>query len=244
MYACSQLVGQSYVYLAIVPSIAITAFIGLWTYRIVYQPLQKRNASTVILLITSIALLLLFQNILQLMFGPGVKSIEYSKGASLEIAGAVITPLECIIILCSITLFLGLFVVIKQTSLGRNMRAVFDNPELASVVGINVRSIAEYSFFIGSALAGVAGVLISLLYSVTPTMGTNLIIKGFTGAVIGGVANIPASIGGSYLLGLVENYGIAVLPSGYKDAIAFTLLLLFLLMRPEGLFGMNSKRKK
>ena len=119
------------------------------------------------------------------------------------------------------------------------MRAVADNPELASIVGIHSRRISDLSFIIGSGLAGVAGILIGLEQNLEPTMGTMLIIKGFTGAVIGGVTSVPASIIGSYLLGFVENFGIWYLPSGYKDAIAFILLFIFLLAKPTGIFGIN-----
>jgi len=120
-----------------------------------------------------------------------------------------------------------------------NMRAVADNKELASIVGIDHRRVSDYAFFIGSSLAGIAGILIGLEQNLEPVMGTSLMIKGFTGAIIGGITSVPASIIGSYLLGLVENFGIWYLPSGYKDAIAFTLLFLFLLFRPSGMFGID-----
>ena len=126
-----------------------------------------------------------------------------------------------------------------KTKLGKEMRAFADNKELAGISGINPRRMADYSFLMGSLLAGIAGILIGLEQSLVPTMGTILIIKGFTGAVIGGITSVPASILGSYLLGFAENYGIAFLPSGYKDAIGFAILLIFLLFRSNGLFGVN-----
>ncbi len=241
MYSFFLLGGKNLIFITFIPAVAITALFGLWIYRLIYAPLQKRKASNVILLTASIAILILFQNLVQAIFGASVKSVNYSSSGSFEIADGVITSLQLTIIIISILLFLGLFVFMKKTKLGRNMRAVFENKELASVVGINQRAVVEYSFFIGSALAGVAGILIGLEQNLTPFIGTNLIIKGFTGAVIGGVTNIPASIAGSYLLGLAENYGIAFLPSGLKDAIAFALLFIFLLFRPHGLFGLNRR---
>ena len=113
------------------------------------------------------------------------------------------------------------------------------NPELASIVGINKEKIINYSFFIGSCLAGVAGILIGLEQSIEPTMGTHLMIKGFTGAVIGGITSVPGAVLGSYLLGFAENIGVWFLPSGYKDAIAFILLFIILLVKPKGLFGID-----
>ena len=102
----------------------------------------------------------------------------------------------------------------------------------------------DYSFAIGSAIAGVAGILVGLEQNLEPTMGTNLIIKGFTGAIIGGVNSVPGSVLGSFLLGFAENFGIWYLPSGYKDAIAFVILFAFLLFRPQGILGVNKELQK
>ena len=119
------------------------------------------------------------------------------------------------------------------------MRAVADNLELAKINGINTKKVQYIGFGIGSALAGLAGVLIALEQNVNPTMGTGLMLKGFTGAIIGGITSLPGAVLGSYLLGIIENFGIWYLPSGYKDAIAFVLLLLFLLVRPQGILGIK-----
>jgi branched-chain amino acid transport system permease protein len=175
-----------------------------------------------------------------MIFGAKVRSIghvEIAKG--INIFGAIITHLQLVIVFISLLLFVLLFLFMKKTKLGRNMKAVSDNKELASIIGINYKKISDYSFILGSGLAGVAGILIGLEQNLYPTMGTMLMVKGFTGAVIGGVTFVPGAIIGSYLLGLVENLGILYLPSGYKDAIAFALLFIFLLVRPAGLFGIQ-----
>jgi len=219
-------------------TLIVTAGIGLLSYRLIYEPLQKRKSSNVILLIASLGILILLENLIQLIYGADVKTIgliPVSRG--LDIFGALITPLQLVIMGVSISLFIGLYFFLKFTSIGRDMRAVADNRQLAQVIGINYKRIADYSLILGSILAGIAGILIGLEQNLVPTMGTMLIIKGFTGAVIGGLLSVPASVLGSYILGLVENYGIWFLPSGYKDAIAFVLLFLFLLLRPKGLFG-------
>ena len=227
-------------YIACLLTLIVSAILGVLIYRFIYIPLQKKNASNIILLVASLGVLILFENLLQIFFGADVKSIGYVKIAKgVSILGAIITPLQIIIIIISVVLLILLFLFMKHTKLGRHMRAVADNRELASIVGINERNIAYYSFIIASALAGIAGILIGLEQNVEPTMGTNLMIKGFTGAIIGGVTSVPASVLGSYLLGVVENLGVWYLPSGYKDAIAFTLLFIFLLIKPKGLFGIN-----
>ncbi len=227
-------------YLAFLLTLILSGLFGAGMYRLIYLPLQKRKASNVILLMASIAILILFQNLVQAIFGADVKTlnlIKVSKGIS--IFGAIITPLQITIVLSSLALLIGLYFFMKKSKLGRDMRAVADNKELAAVVGINERKVVDYSFIIGSVLAGVAGVLIGLEQNLEPAMGTTLVIKGFTGAVIGGISSVPASILGSYILGFAENFGIWYLPSGYKDAIAFVLLFIFLLFRPSGLFGVK-----
>ena len=236
LYTLFSILGVPF-YLTILPTLVLTALFGFGMYRLVYRPLQNKKASNVVLLIASIGILILFENLIQMIFGSSVKSIgliEISQG--MNVFGAIITPLQVIIILLSIDIFVFLFLM-RMTKLGRNMRAVSDNRELAGIVGINYRKVADASFIIGSILAGIAGILIGLEQNLSPVMGTNLIIKGFTGAVIGGITSVPASVLGSYLLGLAENYGIWFLPSGYKDAVAFVLLVIFLLFRPNGLFG-------
>ena len=120
------------------------------------------------------------------------------------------------------------------------MRAVADNKEMAEVVGISSERIYSLAFVVGSAIAGVAGILVGLEQNLEPMMGTNLMIKGFTGAIIGGIGSVPGAILGSFLLGFAENFGIWFLPSGYKDAIAFVILFIFLLFKPQGILGIRN----
>ena len=232
-------------FLACLLTLVLAALFGLFMNRAIYVPMRKRRASNVVLLIASIGLLILFQNVVQLLFGAQVRTIGYvgiSRG--MDVLGAIVTPIQIWIVAITALLLPALWLLMRRTRLGRDMRAVADNRELASIVGINPQRIADYSFLIGSALAGLAGILIGLEQNLVPPMGTSLMIKGFTGAVIGGITSVPGAIVGSYVLGLVENLGIWYLPSGYKDAIAFALLFLFLLLRPTGLFGISKGVKE
>jgi branched-chain amino acid transport system permease protein len=239
LYSLFSVWGISF-YFAVLLTLILSGLFGLFIYRVIYLPMQNRKASNVVLLIASIGILILFENLIQLIFGADVKVVGYLEVAEgMNILGAIITPLQIWIIITSIVLFVALYLFMKKTKLGRDMRAVADNKELASIVGINYKRVADYSFVIGGVLAGIAGILIALEQNLIPNMGTLLIVKGFTGAVIGGITSVPASILGSFILGLAENYGIWFLPSGFKDAIAFGLLFLFLLFRPNGLFGRN-----
>lgn len=229
---------------SVVLTIVFAFLLGYWM-NFVYKQLRKRKASSVIILIASIGLLILFESLILLLFGADVKTIGFIKIAKgLEFLGAIITPLQIVIIGTSIILLILLFFFMKKTKIGKAMRAVADNKDVAEVVGISSEKIYSWSFIIGSAIAGVAAILVSLEQNLEPTMGTNLMIKGFTGAVIGGINSVPGAILGSFLLGLVENLGIWFLPSGYKDAIAFIILFIFLLFRPYGILGIRKEREK
>jgi len=231
-------------WLAIISTIIFAGVFGWLINKVVYQQLRKRKASNVILLIASVGLLILIESLLLLIFGADVKTIGFIKIAKgMEMLGAIITPLQIVIIIVSVILLVLLFFFMKKTRLGKAMRAVADNKKVAEIVGISTKKIYSWSFVIGSAIAGVAGILIGLEQNLEPMMGTNLMIKGFTGAVIGGIGSVPGAVLGSFLLGTVENFGIWFLPSGYKDAIAFVILFIFLIFRPQGILGIKRNNK-
>ena len=119
------------------------------------------------------------------------------------------------------------------------MRAVASDTEVSTIVGIDVEKVYRATFVIGSLLAGVAGILISLEQNMEPGMGMNAILKGITAAIVGGISSVPGAMVGGFVVGLVENSGIWFFPSQWKDAIAFFILILFLLIKPEGLFGIK-----
>lgn len=187
-------------------------------------------------MIGSIALMTFFNSFILAVWGADVKTIPIINPVY-DVLGARVTLIQVWIIVVSLALLLGLWLLMKKTKLGKAMRAVADNKEVAQTVGINPEKIYTLTFLIGSLLAGVAGILIGIEQNLYPQMGVSLAIKGFTGAVVGSLSSVPGAVLGSFILGLVENIGIWWLPSGYKDAIAFVLLFLFLLFKPQGLLG-------
>lgn len=231
-------------YLAVLLTIIFSIFLGYIINEIIYAPLRKRKASSSVMLVASLGVLILIESLNLLIFGADLKKNQFiAIRQGINIFGASITPLQIFIISISALLFVGLYIFMKRSRLGRAMRAVADNKDIAEVVGISSIKIYRWSFIIGSGIAGIAAILISLEQNLQPTMGTNLIIKGFTGAVIGGIGSVPGAVLGSLLLGLTENLGTFFLLSEYKDAIAFILLFLFLLFRPQGIWGVKNTRK-
>ena len=128
--------------------------------------------------------------------------------------------------------------------MGKAIRAVADDTIGASVSGIYSEKIILYAFGIGSAFAGMAGVLISLETNIEPTMCMNAILKGIIASIIGGIGSIPGAMLGGFLLGIVENLGIWKIQAGWKDSIAFAVLILFLLFRPQGILGKKDDKER
>lgn len=219
--------------------------LGYLMNRGIYEPLRKKKTSNIILLIASLAILILIENLMILFFGSKVKTLGNLVAAKhIIIAGAILTPIQLVIIITSLVLLVGLYLFMHKTRLGRNIRAVSDNPELASISGINQKRMVDYSFLIGSFIAGIVGVFIALIQSISSKLGVDLMIKGFTSSIIAGIFSVHGSIIGGFLLGLVENLGIWVIPSAYKDTIGFLLLFVFLLFKPKGLFGVQKEAKE
>ncbi len=243
LYFLFSMVGLNFGF-SVVLSIIFAALLGLGLNQL-YNQLRKRNASNVIILIASFAVMILLESLILIFFNADVKTLGYIKVAKgLEVLGGIITPLQIFIVATSLVLLGLLLLLMKKTKIGKAMRAVSDNKDVAEIVGISSKKIYNWSFIIGSAIAGIAGILIGLEQNLEPVMGSTIIIKGFTGAIIGGIGSVPGAILGSFLLGIVENFGIWFLPSGYKDAIAFVLLFVFLLFKPTGILGIKKGAKK
>ena len=145
----------------------------------------------------------------------------------------------------SLTLMIILKIFVDKTRMGKAMRAASENQAVASIMGINVNAVISLTFAIGSALAAVAGILISLEYKVYPTIGTMAGLKAFIAAVLGGIGNITGAMIGGIILGILETFGVVILgiPQGLKDTISFTVLIIILLVKPAGIMGKNVREK-
>jgi len=226
-------------------SIALASLLGIVIDRFVYHPLRKNNAPNLVCLIASFGVFIFLQNLLQLIFGAQILTLRTGPiKEGHHILGAVITDIQILIIVVSLILFFLGWLFIQKTKLGKAIRAVADDPIGARVVGINSEKVILTAFAIGSALAGVAGILISLETNIEPTMGLNAILKGIIASIVGGIGNIPGALFGGLFLGLAENLGIWKIQAGWKDTIAFAILIIFLLIRPSGIMGIKTEKEK
>lgn len=225
-------------------SMLVCALLGVIIERLAYRPL--RNQAKLAVLITSIGVSLLLSYGGQILFGVNQKAfpdllppLRISLGADVTISGN-----HLLVMVVTVVLLIGLRMIVLQTRFGLALRALSQNRDAASLMGVNGNAVISLTFALGSALAGAAGVLYAMnIHSIEPLMGTLPGIKAFVAAVLGGIGSLPGAAVGGLLLGLSECLLGGSFLSSYRDAIAFGLLIVILLLRPSGLFGSSAAEK-
>src|ERR1700756_5729889 len=214
--------------------------LGVAIERFAYRPLRDAPRSAP--LITAIGISFFLENSALLLFGaqPRIYNtpnfISYSSG--IQIGSVTIDSVQILVLVMGLVLMVGLQQVVNRTRLGKQMRAVAADREAAEMMGINVNFTISATFFLGSALAGIAGVMGGLLFNqVTPTIGFIVGLKAFTAAVVGGIGSLPGAMLGGLLIGLIEVFWAGYFTSEYKDVAVFAILVLVLIFRPTGLLG-------
>lgn len=233
------------VLIALAAAAAVCMAVGYSIERIAYRPL--RRAPKLAPLITAIGVSIVLQNLAMLIWGRNYHAFPpILPTDQFDILGATITGVQVAIVLIAALLMAVLIALIDHTRLGRAMRATAENPPIAQLMGVNINQIISLTFIIGSALAAVAGLMVSANYSIAHYyMGFMLGLKAFTAAVLGGIGNIAGAVLGGLLLGLIESLGAGYigditggfLGSNYQDIFAFFVLIGVLVFRPSGLIG-------
>ena len=223
---------------AILLAVAATALGGCLLELSIYRPLRRRDGSPLVLVLASLGIYLALQNVISLIFGDDTKSLRSEVvREGFSVLGARITAVQLVTVLVSVGLTVLVLLLLKKTGLGKAMRAVASDSELAYLSGIDSRRIILWTFAIGSALAGVAGILVALDVDMTPTMGMMPLMLGIVIMYIGGVGSLPGIVIGALLLATTQQVAVWYIGSQWQDPVAFLLLLLFLLFRPAGIFG-------
>lgn len=224
--------------LVLLTSMLLCALIGLVIEQFAYKPVRRSPRLSA--LITAIGVSLLLENGGLLLFGADPKffpQIVPSRNIALG-GGVVVSNQQLIVIVVSLVLMFALRMLVLHTRVGKAMQAVSHNHMAASLMGISVDRIITFTFMIGSALAAAAGVLVALQSpKIEPLMGIMPGLKAFVAAVLGGIGNIPGAVVGGLVMGIAEVLVTGYLSPTYRDAIAFVLLILILLLRPAGIFG-------
>jgi len=224
-----------------------TGLLGIAIDYMAFRPLRARRADRLASLISSIGVALILVNLAQIVWG--AEPLSYPSGA-LPIrfftgAGLTVSLAQIITLATAVLLLLGLRLLLERTKVGMAIRAVAENPATASLLGMPFDRIVMFTFFLSSALGGVAGVLVGMLLqgSVSPFMGNTYGLKGLAAIILGGMGDITGAVLGGLVMGVGEIMIVQYLNSGYRDAVAFGLLFLVLIVKPTGLLGQQKSRE-
>ncbi len=243
-YALTTFFGMSF-FPAIIISMVGCSILGMIIEKVAYKPL--RNSTRIAALITAIAVSLFLQYGMMYFVKAETRTFPNvlpNDSVNLFGSSVVLDMRNIYIVLVTIVLMVVLQYVIRRTKVGKAMRAVSLDKDAAQLMGIDINRTISYTFAIGSALAGAAGVLVGVYYnSINPLMGAGPGLKAFVAAVIGGIGIIPGAVFGGFFLGIVETLVSAFGGSLYRDAVAFAILIIVLLIKPNGLLGKNIREK-
>lgn len=233
------------IYVALLGAMAFCMILGMLVEKVAYRPLRGKS-SRLSALISAIGVSIFLSTLMALI--RGTHTTRYPEDILVQstyLLGSVeISSMQIIILLFSAFLMVGLQFMIKKSRIGKAMRACSEDLDAASLMGINVNRVISFTFAIGSALAAAGGVMVGIYYNaVWPYMGTMAGLKAFAAAVLGGIGSVPGAMIGGLSLGVMEILGVAYLSSSYKDAIAFAILILVLIIRPQGLMGKKISKK-
>ncbi|MCX7842573.1 MAG: branched-chain amino acid ABC transporter permease [Clostridia bacterium] len=224
---------------AFILSIVLTGILGIAIDKMALAPLRAKKSKGIAALITTIGISYIIQNVLMITFGSQTKFFpKLFDFGSIYIGGVAFNTTQICISGVSLMLLLILSCVIRYTKVGLAMRAVEQNQKAANLMGIDVNFVVTFTFFLGGASAAIAGTLISGYYQIVyPNMGFVAGLKAFSAAVLGGIGVLYGSIFGGLVVGISESFAAAYLGGSYRDAVAFLILIIVLLIKPTGLFG-------
>ncbi|MFJ6654313.1 branched-chain amino acid ABC transporter permease [Microbacterium sp. NPDC091313] len=216
--------------------IGASALVGVAMERVTYRPLRTKPHASMI--ISTVAVGIVLQQAAHLIWGPDPRTLDsLVPNISLDLFGARISTVSLFLVAISIVLIIGLNLLLSKTRLGRQMQATAVDADTAQLMGVRTGRIVIIAFVISTALSGAAGVLVAPMFSVTVNVGMLIALKAFAACVIGGFGNLTGAAIAAFGLGIVENLAGSFIGSDSKDLIAFALMIAFLLIRPQGIFG-------
>ena len=230
-------------WLAFLIAIAVTGVLGYLLERFALRPLRgKKGVSHLAPLISTIGVSILLENLTHHFFGAGNKPFRTPFAEiSFQVGSITIYLVQLVIFVISVILMVSLSYWLSKTKAGKALRATAENLETASILGVDTKRIIILTVVIASAMGGIAGILVGMAFnSVSPQMGLAIGLKGLAIIILGGMGNVKGAMVGGLILGLSETILVAYGNSGYRDAIAFIMIIVILLLRPQGIFGQKA----
>lgn len=227
-------------------SIIITASLGAFMDKIALEPIRIKKGAPISSLISTVGVQTIINNSVLLIFGtvPLYFPDLLKLGKFTIYGGTVVQWIQVLILIMTLIIMLVLTFIVTRTRLGKSMRAISQNQVAARLMGININRVITLTFFIGTTVAGISGLMVAMYYQRVDTlMGASVGLKSFAAAVLGGMGSLPGAAIGGLLIGLLETLFAAYISSGYRDIVAFVILILVLLIRPSGLMGKKSVDK-
>lgn len=226
-------------------SIVITGLLGYSIDRFALRQLRKKRAPRLSGLITTLGMSMVIDNAIMVFCGTDSKSFtNFLDFGKIYVGNAIITWTQIIILIVAFALMIALSVTVYKTKIGKAMTAIAQNQDASKLMGIDTNKVISLTFVISGFLACIAGTMVAMYYSsIETTMGSSIGTKIFAAAILGGVGILPGAVVGGLLLGIVETMVSAYISMGYRDAISFTILIVVLLIMPNGLFGKKAINK-
>ena len=232
------------IWLSIIGGITTSALLGTGMEWAIYKPLRIRGGTSLILLLTSLGIYTALQAIISIIYGSGTQTFRFGVvPESFLILGARITFPQVMIVGSSMAGCFIIWLLLIKTNIGLKIRAIASDSELAADCGVNQNRVICVVFFLGSTLAGIIAVLLAYDTDITPLMGFRVLLMGMIVTIIGGGGSIPGAACGALLLSLMQHLSAWMISSRWQDAIVFLVLILFLLIRPQGMFGKPRRNK-
>lgn len=223
-------------FLSVVLAIAAVMIVGYLVERSVLRPMLGQSIESTMLATIGVSFFL--QNMALIIWGPFPKTISapFSQ-VPIKLGPIYLTESRLFAMAVAVVVILGAHYVLQRTKLGRAMRSTFQDRDAAALAGVNITQIYSMTFNLGAGLAATAGALLGAIFVVYPSMGDLATLKAFAVVIMGGMGNFLGAIVGGFILGIAESLGAGFISSGYKDAIGFIIIILVLMLKPEGLFG-------
>ncbi|HYC25726.1 MAG TPA: branched-chain amino acid ABC transporter permease [Roseiarcus sp.] len=223
---------------AAIAAMALTAALAVGVDAILFGRLRATGGAPIVMVMASFGAALALRNLLEFIFTS--RPEYYAKGLQIALPlgpGLRATPDQLLSLALALLLAISLHLLLTRTAIGRAMRAVSENPALAGVVGVDVRKVVRIAWALGASLACAAGVIAGLLVQIRPTMGLDLLLPLFAAAILGGIGSVPGALTAGLILGLSESIAVHLVGAQWRAAVAFVILVVILLVRPQGLLG-------